>query len=112
MLLGSETVKRVSPGVESYHRLANIGSTFQALSMKWTRKEKSTGHRPATRAEKSTLMRAKGSSVSRDEMLAHLTDKGLLGGESKPMKRLAIYLTKAKKDKIFCSDGSGNWYLA
>src|SRR5258708_6330023 len=60
MLLGSETVKRVSPGVESYHRLANIGSTFQALSMKWTRKEKSTGHRPATRAEKSTLMRAKG----------------------------------------------------
>jgi hypothetical protein len=44
-------------------------------------------------------------------MLDYLKHKRLLGAESKPMKRLAIYLTKAKKAGIFDTDGSGNWYL-
>ena len=64
------------------------------------------------RAEIIKFMRAKGSSVTRHEMLTHLVEKGLLGSESKPMRRLAIYLTKAKQDEIFRSDGSGNWFLA
>jgi hypothetical protein len=63
------------------------------------------------RREIASLMRAKGSSVTRSEMLTHLQNKKLMGGEAKPMKRLSIYLNYARKDGLFETDGVGNWYF-
>jgi len=47
--------------------------------------------------------------VSRRDILDHLIAKGLMGTESKPMKRLGIYLNKGRD--TWTSDGAGNWRL-
>ena len=58
------------------------------------------------------FMAAQARPVSRQEMLAHLESKHLLGSETKPMKRLAIYLTQARSEELFDTDGRGNWFLS
>jgi hypothetical protein len=63
------------------------------------------------RKELANLMRSKGAPVTRNEALEHLKHKKLLGTEKRPMKRLGIYLSFAKRDGIFDNDGSGRWYL-
>jgi hypothetical protein len=73
-----------------------------------------SGKRPPSkadivRAEVREFLKNRGP-THRSEILAHITAKGLMGHEKKPMANLATFLSESKG--MFAFDGKGNWCVA